>query len=258
MEPAGPEFGTLFGTVSDDELRPIGGANVSLLKAEREAVTDASGRYAIEGLAPGVYAVAVLVEGFEPDARKAEVFAGEATWANFTLRPLPTIEPYVEVIPRRAFVQFAQRQLNNLALNLVNMTCQGCKHPLLLDQDPYAVMTEFVFEPSINYPVGSKKVCAEWHRNYTGDNPFYQGSFIANACLRSGENRTLQRAEAPNCSNCVRAPKDQITMYIVGQEPFDCVGCQPNFPVVQQRVDIWFSIAHYAPLPFGWTAIPPR
>lgn len=254
---AAPTTARAMGLVVDDESLPVADANISIDKSEFETTTADDGSYEIAGIPAGTHVVAVLAEGFKPSARQIDAVAGRVVWANFTLDPLPSVEPYVEILPRSAFVDFAQRQLNILVLNQLNQTCQNCKHPIYLEDEPYDLRTEFLFEPTINYPIGSTRVCADYYRNYTGDNPFLEGEFVANACLENRGNDTLQRDPDPACSNCVRTPTDQITMYIVGQEPFDCVGCLPNFPVIQQRVDIWFSIGHHAPLPPGWTALPP-
>lgn len=258
-ETAPPDtVGAINGFVVDDEQRPIPKAELSLVKTSFAARTDDVGRYAFEDVPPGTFIVAVLAGGYEAVARQAEVLVGETTWANFTLAPLPGVEPYLEVLPRTSFVDFAQRQLNNLLLKQLNATCKECKHIFHLDNDPYGMMTEFVFQTPIDYPIGSKRVCVEYVRNYTGDSHIVDGAeFFANSCHATGTNRTFLRDTDPACSDCVRTPTDQITMYISGQEPFDCVGCMPNFPVFQTRVEMWITIPHHDTFPAGWTAIPP-
>ena len=252
------DTGALQGAVVDDEKRPIVGANVAVLKTDLETVTDEGGAFTLNGVLPGSAHVAVQALGYASAARNVDVAAGEVAWANFTLTPIAIDETYVQAIPRVSFVDFGQHQLDLLALSSLNRTCQNCKHPFTIIDDPGGFMVEYVFAPTVPWPAGRHVVCATLYRNYVGDSPFANnavnsGSFITVNCLPDHGNVTLNKDKSPTCTICVRTPKDQITLYVTG------AGYNAgDLPNVQQKVEIWVSIAHKGPIPEGYTAAPPK
>lgn len=84
------EAGVIEGTIAQgDCATPIEGARVSTEPASVEATAAADGRYRLEGLAPGAYAVRAAAEGYADGAADATVTAGGTTTTNLCLAALP-------------------------------------------------------------------------------------------------------------------------------------------------------------------------
>jgi len=80
--------GQLTGQVIDAKTgKPIPGASVSFA-GQRSIVTDQSGRFTINNLAPGVYQLNVGKVGFAQSQATVSVRAGETATANFKLDPI--------------------------------------------------------------------------------------------------------------------------------------------------------------------------
>ena len=78
----------LSGTVTDASTsNPIAGATVSA--GTGSAVTDASGAYTIDGLAPGTYTATATASGYASQSASVTLTAGSTTTQNFALAPNP-------------------------------------------------------------------------------------------------------------------------------------------------------------------------
>jgi Ca-activated chloride channel homolog len=89
--PVGTQAGTasIEGTVTDTLGAVIPGVTVVAAPVAggrtHSAVSDAKGRYRLEGLTPGAYDVTARLQGFTPAAQRVALAAGGTTTANFTL-----------------------------------------------------------------------------------------------------------------------------------------------------------------------------
>lgn len=90
VAPPSDSEGQIRGTITDDSLAPIAGAQIGILNSDPQVVvtTNAAGQFAMVGLLPGTYAVAAQSLGHESATRSVEVVAGEATEVNFVLTPV--------------------------------------------------------------------------------------------------------------------------------------------------------------------------
>lgn len=88
------EVGDLKGFVLSDELEPLPGASVALLNTSFEAKTDDQGAFAFLNLPLATYTVVAQKLGYESRALRAVTVAGQATYVNITLVPLPTAEAH--------------------------------------------------------------------------------------------------------------------------------------------------------------------
>ncbi len=83
------ETGRIVGTVRDQTNALVPGATVTArnigTSAERIAITDASGGYAITNLLPGVYSLTVTMSGFTPSKQQVQVTVGSVVSADFKL-----------------------------------------------------------------------------------------------------------------------------------------------------------------------------
>jgi outer membrane receptor protein involved in Fe transport len=81
--------GSVTGTVTDGEDKPLPGANIVLMDAQRGAATTADGTYRIEGLEPGRYTLKVTLVGFSSQKATVTVEAGEEVVQDFTMSSDP-------------------------------------------------------------------------------------------------------------------------------------------------------------------------
>lgn len=97
----GPDPGTLppveddeariTGTVTDDALVPVAGAQVGILNLDPQVVvsTNAAGQFALVGLAPARYTIGVQQLGYQSVTRSVEAVAGQTVDMQLVLTPLP-------------------------------------------------------------------------------------------------------------------------------------------------------------------------
>ena len=93
-----PDAGTLSGSVTDDALVPIVGAQVALLETSIATTTDETGFFQISNLAPGDYNLAVAALGFDSIAQFVTVEPNAEVPVSVILQPIAVEDPYVEVI----------------------------------------------------------------------------------------------------------------------------------------------------------------
>jgi hypothetical protein len=94
-ESAGPA-GSIQGTVRDDELKPLSGAGVALLKTAYSLQSDEAGAFAFVNLPVGEYTIIAQKLGYESKAQKVIVVEGETVWLNLTLVAIVTSEVYTD------------------------------------------------------------------------------------------------------------------------------------------------------------------
>jgi hypothetical protein len=98
-----PAPGSIGGTVSSGEGgAPLSGVSIRLAGAGAEAVSDAAGRFRIDGLAPGAYALEARLHDFLPaEVRGVEVGADRPAEVALVLQPIPFIRDEIVVRPSR-------------------------------------------------------------------------------------------------------------------------------------------------------------
>lgn len=87
-----PLPGTIQGTVSDNLVNPIEGAEVKVFQGDlliSATLTDVNGDYEIDGLPPGAYNVEASATGFQSKTLGAQVTSNSTTIVDFVLAPLP-------------------------------------------------------------------------------------------------------------------------------------------------------------------------
>lgn len=94
---------TIDGLVADEELSPIDGAEVQVVRERNESVaplalrTDAEGRFVAKGLEGGAYLVYAAKKGFrEAPPKRVTVVEGESTFLRLVLERLPSPDPFHE------------------------------------------------------------------------------------------------------------------------------------------------------------------
>lgn len=78
-----PGHGSVAGQVRDPDQRFVQGATVLLLPLQVETLTDAEGRFRLDGLPPGIYSLKVSLAGFQPVMEsRIEVHPGSTAWRD--------------------------------------------------------------------------------------------------------------------------------------------------------------------------------
>lgn len=93
--------GDVHGVVCGEEGEPLEGVSVTLVELERGTVTDAGGRFALEGLPAGPYTVRFQLLGWAPRALPVEIGPGSARSLEVTLS--------IEAVPLSALKVIEQR-----------------------------------------------------------------------------------------------------------------------------------------------------
>jgi iron complex outermembrane recepter protein len=83
---APPPVRALSGRVVDPTGAPLPGARVSLIEADRRAITDADGRYTLADVPVGTYGVSFAAIGYAPLVRRVRI-GGEDVTLDVTLQP---------------------------------------------------------------------------------------------------------------------------------------------------------------------------
>lgn len=86
LMPAAQRLGTLLGTVRQDSSgRPLAGVEVVVEGANRQTTTDAGGRFVLENLPLGTYAVLFRLLGYRPTRLRVNLAEGDTTRADVTM-----------------------------------------------------------------------------------------------------------------------------------------------------------------------------
>lgn len=96
--------GAIAGVVVDDAIRPIPGANVTLLARNQTVTADADGRFAFEELEAGVYFLSSVAHRHDTIQLSVEVKVGEIATARVMMQRLTTVEPYKQTVQFRGYV----------------------------------------------------------------------------------------------------------------------------------------------------------
>lgn len=88
--------GSIAGLVTSDNLQPVAGALVTLVREERSTTTDAAGLFRLEGLATGEHLLQVSAEGHAPRSVTALARNGTVTDLNVTLQRVAPPEPFAQ------------------------------------------------------------------------------------------------------------------------------------------------------------------
>ncbi|MBT3299768.1 MAG: carboxypeptidase-like regulatory domain-containing protein, partial [Candidatus Marinimicrobia bacterium] len=97
---------TVSGTITDSNGNPLAGADVEVVGTSLGAATDATGVYAIQGVASGAYSIKASYIGYHSKTLSVNVGSGEAT-LNFALEMSALAGEAVSVIGSR-FARSAQ------------------------------------------------------------------------------------------------------------------------------------------------------
>src|SRR5215213_11324542 len=152
------------GSVKDAEGAAISGAEVSLLLANqavaRATVTDTSGNFTLENIAPGAYEVKVERPGFLRNRSAVQVSSGDTRELSIVLEVSPIAEQ-VTVTAEAGLV--ADTRKVDTAVNLIPET-------RIFERAPEVVAQVVDEEPGVNLQRTSPSLSAVFVRGLTGRN----------------------------------------------------------------------------------------
>jgi hypothetical protein len=92
---------TVLGRIADDEARPLGDMQVTLVEATEVRMTDENGSFAFEGVAPGTYTLVATHPEYEDVVRSVQLAPGDVVRLNLTTSQLPDFRPFSETLTFR-------------------------------------------------------------------------------------------------------------------------------------------------------------
>jgi hemoglobin/transferrin/lactoferrin receptor protein len=157
------ENGSISGTVKDAAGAAVGGAEVSLMHAHsavRTAVTDQDGKFILDNVAPGSYAVIIKRPGFGQFSSAVQVFSGDKKEMNVELEINPLSEE-VTVTAEAGHISNARTLAQ--PVNVIN-------DQEILERGTEVVAQVVDEEPGINLQRTSPSLSAVFVRGLTGRN----------------------------------------------------------------------------------------
>lgn len=150
-----PETGGIEGQIVGDELTPIPGAEVALLRTNLTAKTDGTGKFSFSRLEPGSYDLIVQKLGYEAENRRVEVIAGEIAEAKVTLVAIAIVEPYTEPLIMDGYILLSNALLGAAEADAgVVAGCGKCSFRWNASADVVAVVMEVTYKPTLSVPPG--------------------------------------------------------------------------------------------------------
>ena len=249
----------LFFVVVDEELQPIVGANVTLDELNLVVPTNEAGEVEVCDIPNGSYHVAVAAKGYDT-ARKTVTFP-TIDPIRFTLRLLPVLVPYNEVLPKTLFYTFSLSTVDATISRYASLNQVACS-PCTLDFVT-PTMPDFVYWE------------AEWERSSTllpSEDQMYH-VFRGGAPFENAPGDTTDRDIGSGAmkqpfhfqyhrNDMVTSPPVQEASQSGGEVAFSgamyCWGDPPT-PCVNQRIDVYLTVWYnILKVPDGYTALPPR
>ena len=140
------EGGTILGTVTDDEYRPIEGVLVTLLQFEAQASTDLGGRYAFTDVPGGSYALTYEHPQFKTAGRNADVEVGGERRLDVILESLPFGGSYHETQVSKSLIVVGEAFVDILVCQELGGKCVFFYET---KTDLYSIVIEADFIPTI-------------------------------------------------------------------------------------------------------------
>jgi hypothetical protein len=137
--------GSIIGTVTNDELKPIQGVRVFLAEFDVDARTDDGGRYAFTDVPAGSYALTFEHPSYEPQGRKGSVEAGKDLRINVVMLALPTEGIYHETIALKGYIVVGEAFVDILACD---SNGGKCTFNYVSKAQLFSVVIELDFVPS--------------------------------------------------------------------------------------------------------------
>jgi hypothetical protein len=137
--------GAVSGVVVDDAIFPVPGAEVVVRGRDLRTTAGDDGRFAFEGMPPGLYTLEVGKEGHSTGLGTVNVKSGQVTKAVLQTPRLPFVDPY--------HTTWVFDQVRRLDEGLVWGTAGNDEHVIALDR-PLATLVLESWWPDVQAPAG--------------------------------------------------------------------------------------------------------
>lgn len=164
------EGAALVGVVVDEAIRPVAGANVTVLALNLTVSASAEGLFVFGELEPGIYNLVASAAGFVPITTQAEVREGETTRVRIQLARDLNPQPYHTTLQFEWF-DAAGVTLVDFTIDLVSRSflggavppqCDRCYFYFDTDMPPEQLLFEAAWEDSIGFPADLKATSYFW------------------------------------------------------------------------------------------------
>jgi hypothetical protein len=247
----------LYFIIVDEELQPIPNASVAVDEIKLVASTNAAGEASVCNIPHGSYHVAAKAAGYDT-ARKTVTYPSPEP-VRFSLRLLPVLVPYHEVIPKSLFYTVGLSTLDSTIsrfASLSEIACSPCAFELRSPSMP-----EFVYwEAAWTRSAGVIPYEDQMHHVFRGGAPFENApGDTSNRDIGTGA--MIQPFQFQYHRNdMVRSAPVKAADEAGGEVAFSgamyCWGNPPS-PCVNQRIDLfltlWFNILK---VPDDYSALP--
>jgi hypothetical protein len=178
--------GGISGVVLDPAIRPVAGANITLLTTGETVAADANGLFTFSNVAPGLHTLQASAPRHLPIQVAAEVFAGAVAKVRIVLAIDPTPLPYHLTLKFDAYDEAGQ-PLVDFAVDLVSRSflngtlppmCDRCYFPFEAGANWTDILLEAVWEDSVA-PVAENATQYYW--NVEGPDG-YQDDYCTSPC----------------------------------------------------------------------------
>jgi hypothetical protein len=237
------ETGSVTGRVYNEELMPIANAQLALVEAKLETLTDATGNFTFNKVPPGKHRLIAQALGYNSVARQVTVAAGEVTTSNFDLSAIPLeADPWHDSQVKTSYLTFDQEWVSFVFI-LANQNwstlCGTCIHTVHLAPGPLQVLVENVWDPYAA-PVINERISIWWR--------YYDPAGAYHNALETYSNRESRFMPDEEEKELRDSNSTKFTMSVHSD----------LFTVsINHRIDTWNTFAYVGELPEGYTALPP-
>lgn len=256
------EGATIAGHVLDDVSLPLAGANVGIVETGNQTTADESGVFVFTGLAPGTYTLSAVALGYESDAQRVTLEEDERREITFNLDPLPTAEPYADVIGPEA------GHFHCMVGTPVRIT--SCNVQDVMGEDKQSVTFELSSPEQWQTIVGEMRWTQGTAATSTGLANYisYEGRDTSHWwCEADGESPIVFQYEREGDSICTSQgdtdpephDTDEVeTLIIAADSGFGGLSAEnpPLRLVLDQRYELMVSVFYVEPAPEGYSALP--
>lgn len=148
------DTGGVEGTVTDEAVQPIQGANVTLEGYGSRTTTTTDGSFAFSNVPPGEYTLDITARGFLGTERTVQVEPNQVSVAEILLAHQPTVRPYKQQLEFTGFIECSVAANAAVASGSVNACSagNGTNSKTLfhsrLEENAWQIVTEMQWEPT--------------------------------------------------------------------------------------------------------------
>lgn len=224
--------GSIEGVVTDDEVRPLSHATVTLTSPEATVATGPDGAFAFRNVPVGHHTLLAVRDGFGQTVAKANVTEGEAAKVEIRMPTLIVDRPSIEVVPHTVLHHVGFADADQAAQTLgQGATCEACVMNLTAFAPPDHLVVEVFGKHAVHNPLGD----AEYVRVVN----------VANGTAITQGNRRLPVYLDLNATALKGATSFQLWFL-----------CESSWVCEEERRDVWVSVFYGQEVPEGYTANP--